>query len=244
MTLRMVVGNSLRFEGNLSCVELENWALHNTCFSHLLNSALAMCKSLSIPVFTAIKHLGKQKTNKETNPKTTKTQNTRWAVRRWKKIRRWRSLFCHFVESSLVAQAIWKCFPVKASSIAAASLAGKASLRWKQIPVFPWHWVAPATLQLSKNLSDSKEKLHLPWLFCSPFSNTNFIFYSQPSYSLQILQPILPRAWRHKAFTQCTTWELKHKMHENTQSLYGQSWIRSVNLPTPSWASTHLTYKS
>lgn len=63
MTLRMAVGNSLRFEGNLSFVELENRSLHNTCFSHLLNSALAMCKSLGTPVFTAIQRLGKQKIN-------------------------------------------------------------------------------------------------------------------------------------------------------------------------------------
>lgn len=90
MILRMVVGNSLRIEGNLSFVELENWALHNTCFSHLLNSALAMCKSLGMAVFTAIQHLGKHK--KKTNP-----QITTRAVRRWKRIRRWRSLFCHLV---------------------------------------------------------------------------------------------------------------------------------------------------
>lgn len=159
MVLRMVVGNSLRFEGNLSFVELENWALHNTCFSHLLNSALAMCKSLSIPVFTAIQHLGKQKKIMKNKPPKLKTQQGQWEDGRSEGeghycVTSWRT--------PLLAQAVWKCFPVKASSVAAASLAGKATLRWKQIPVFPWHWVAPVTLQLSKNLSDSKEKLHLP----------------------------------------------------------------------------------
>lgn len=86
----------------------------------------------------------------------------------------------HWWRTPLLAQGLWKCFSVKASPIAAASLAGKASFWWKQIPVFPWHWVAPATLQLSKNLSDSKEKHCIyPGCFALPFQT--LILYSTVS---------------------------------------------------------------
>lgn len=159
MILRMVVGNSLKIEGNLSFVELEDWALHNTCFSQLLNSALAMCKSLGIPVCTAIQHLDKQEKKKKTTPKHNKGSEK---MEEDQKVKVTILSLSHSWRTLLLAQAVWKCFPVKASHIAAASLAGKATLWWKQIPMFPWHWVAPATLQLSKNLSDSKEKLQLP----------------------------------------------------------------------------------
>lgn len=80
----------------------------------------------------------------------------------------------------LRAQGLWKCFPVKASAIAAASLAGKASLWWKQIPALPWHWVAPATLQLSGNLSDSKEK-HCIYPGCSAVPFQTLTLYSTVS---------------------------------------------------------------